>query len=90
MVINAFFGVKVDNTINNNIDYKDIKLPLSKKDYKKFEQKNNICINVFCYENDFPVHISKQKFEDCMDSLLINDENISHYVYIKDFNRFIR
>ena len=24
-----------------------------------------------------------------MDSLLITDENKSHYVYIKDFNRFM-
>ena len=60
---------KVDKTMANNLDYKDNKFPLSKKDYKKIEQKNNICIKVFCYENDlvYPVHISKQKFEDCMD-----------------------
>ena len=36
----------------NNLDYKDIKFPVSKNDYKKIEQKNNICINIFCYEND--------------------------------------
>ena len=35
------------------------------------------------------VHISKQKFEDCMDLLLINNENKSHYVYTKDFNGFM-
>ena len=31
----------------NNLDYKDIKFPVSKKDYKKIEQKNNICIMYF-------------------------------------------
>ena len=64
---------------------------VSKKDYKKIEQENNICINVFCYENGliYPVHISKPKFEDYIDLLLINDENKSHYVYIKDFNKFM-
>ena len=64
---------------------------VSKKDYKKIEQENNICINVFCYENSliYPVHISKPKFEDYIDLLLINDENKSHYVYIKDFNKFM-
>ena len=53
--------------------------------------QNNICINVFCFENDlvYPVHISKQKFEEYIDLLLINDENKMHYVYIKDFNRFM-
>ena len=35
------------------------------------------------------VNISKQKFEDCMDLLLINNENKSHYVYTKDFNGFM-
>ena len=75
----------------NNLDYKDIKFPVSQKDYKKIKQKNNICINVFYYENDlvYPVHISKQKLEDYMDVLLINNENKSHCVYIKGFNRFI-
>ena len=36
----------------NDVDYKDIKFPVSKKNYKKIERKNNICINVFSYEND--------------------------------------
>ena len=82
---------KIDKTMANGLDYKDIKFPVSKKDNKKIERKNNICINAFCYENDlvYPVHISKQKFEDCMDLLLINNENKAHFVYIKDFNRFM-
>ena len=52
---------KVDKTIAYNLDYKDINVPVSKKDYSKIEKKNNVCINVFCYENDLvdPVHISK-------------------------------
>ena len=33
-----------------------------------------------CYENElvYPSQISKQKFEDCMDLLLINNDNKSH------------
>ena len=51
----------------------------------------NICINVFCYENNliYPVCVSDQNFENYMDLLLITNENKSHYVYIKDFNRFM-
>lgn len=43
----------------NDIDYEDIDFPVSKKDYCKIEQKNNIYINVFCYGNDLtcPVYI---------------------------------
>ena len=75
----------------NNLDYENIKFPFSKKDYCKIEKKNNICINLFSYENDltYPVYVSDQKFKNCMDLLLVSNENKSHYVYIKDFNRFM-
>ena len=61
------------------------------KDFSKIEVKSNICINVFGYENElvFPIYVSAQKFEDSMDLLLIIDDDKSHYVYIKDFNRFL-
>ena len=106
MTINTFFGVtsdlnplkihpekitKTDRRMVNDFDYEGIKFPVSKKDYSKIEQKNNICINVFCCENDLTdsVYVSNVKFENFMDLLLITDENKSHYVYIKDFNRFM-
>ena len=61
------------------------------KNFSKIETKNNICINVFCYENKltFPIYISDQKFKTSMDLLLVSNENKSHYVYIKDFDRFM-
>ena len=37
----------------------------------------------------FPIYISDQKFEDFMDLLLLTNNNKSHYVYIKDFDRFM-
>ena len=75
----------------NILDYEEIKFPVLKKDIAKIERKNNIYINVFCYENGltYLIYISNQTFGDCMDLLLISDENKSHYVYIKDFNRFM-
>ena len=64
----------------NDLDYTGTNFPISEKDYGTIEKKNNICINAFCYQNDlvYPIQISKQKFEDHMDVLLINDENKSH------------
>ena len=64
---------------------------MQEKEFSKIEIKNNICINVFGYENElvFPIYISEQKFEDSMDLLLLIDDDKSHYVYIKDFNRFM-
>ena len=46
---------------------------------------------MFCYENKlvFPIYISNQKFENSMDLLLVTDGDKLHYVYIKDFDRFI-
>ena len=37
----------------------------------------------------FPIYVSNQKFENSMDLLLINDGDRSHYVNIKDFDRFM-
>ena len=80
---------KADRKMVLDLDYVDIKFPASKKSYIRIEKKN--CINVFCLESDlvYFTHVSDKKFENCMDLLLITDENKSYYVFIKDFNRFM-
>ena len=79
-----------DKKLVNNLNYDGIEFPAWEKDFSKIEAKNNICINVYCYENKltFPIYISDQKFENLMDLLLIIDDK-SHYVYIKDFDKFM-
>ena len=64
---------------------------LQEKDFSKIETKNNICINVYCFGNKlvFPIYISDPEFENAIDLLLVIDKNKSHYVYIKDFDRFM-
>ena len=64
---------------------------MQEKDFSKVEVKNNICINVFGYEDElvFTIYVSDQKFEDSMGLLLLIDDNKSHYVYIKDLDRFM-
>ena len=46
---------------------------------------------MFGYNNGlvFSINVSDQKFEDCMGLLLLIDNDKSHYVYIKDFDRFM-
>ena len=58
---------KADKSMVNYLDYKDIEICVSKKDFGQIEKKNNICINVFCYENNliYPVHIPDETFENC-------------------------
>ena len=64
---------------------------MQERDFNKIEAQNNICINVFGYENElvYPIFISKQTFVDSVDLLLLIEDNKSHYVYIKDFNTFM-
>ena len=73
-----------DKKIAEKLDYDEI-------EFNKIEAKNNICINVFNYENKLvlQIYVSDQKFEDLMDFLLLIDDDKSHYAYIKDFNRFV-
>ena len=37
----------------------------------------------------YPVYVSNEKFENCMDLYLIADKNKSHYVHIKYFDRYM-
>ena len=55
---------------------------MQEKDLKKVEVQNNICINVFGYENDlvFPNYISDQTFKSSIDLLLSINDDQSHYV----------
>ena len=75
----------------NELNYDGIDFPLSQKRYNKVEKQNSIRINVFGHEDGqpFPIHISKETFEDQMNLLLITKDEKKHYVLIKDFNAFM-
>ena len=82
---------KEDKKMINELNYDGIDFSLSQKHYNKVEKQNSIRINVFDYENGqpFPIHISKETFEDQMNLLLITKDEKKHYVLIKDFNAFM-
>ena len=63
---------------------------MQEKSFNKVEVKSNTCINVFGYENGLvlPIYVSNQKF-DSVDLLLLIDDDKLHYVFIKDFDRFM-
>ena len=83
--------IKSDKEIACNLNYDETEFPEEEKDFKKIEVQNNICINMFCYENKmvFPIYVSDKRFKDSIDLLLLIDDDKSHYVYIKDFDRFM-
>ena len=82
---------KEDKKMINELNYDGIDFPLSQKHYNKVKKRNSIRINVFGYEDGqpFPIHISKETFEDQMHLLLIIKDEKKHYVLIKDFNIFM-
>ena len=82
---------KTNKEFINDLNYDGVEFPVREKDFSNIETKNSICINLYCYENKliFPIYISDQKLENSMDLLLVTDENKLHYVYIKDFDRFM-
>ena len=69
---------KAGKKMINELDYEDIKFPVCEKDFSKFKKKNNISINVFCYENklNYTVYVSDQEFKNCLDLLMISHKNI--------------
>ena len=79
---------KTDQKIAEKLNYDGTELSY----ISNIEKSNNICMNVLGYENElvFSIYFSDRKFKDSKDLLLLIDDNDkSHYVYIKDFNRFM-
>lgn len=76
-----------------------IEFPMKLKDINKFEEINNISINVFGLEYDFkskrnivvgPLHHTKQKRPTHINLLFLEDGVNSHYVWIKDLSRLVK
>ena len=82
---------KTDKQYIEKLDYSSIEFPVTVKQINKIEKQNNIRINLFGYEEKqpFPIHISKEKYQDHMELLLITEGENKHYVLIKDFNKFM-
>ena len=57
---------------------------MREENLSKIEIKNNICFNVFYYENKLtvPIYISDQKFENSMDLLLVIDQKTTYIMCI--------
>ena len=82
---------KVDKVFIENLNYSGIEFPVTTKQYNKIEKQNEININVFGYEDKqpYPIYVSKEKYEDCLNLLLITENENKHYVLIKDFNKLM-
>ena len=82
---------RVDKKIASILDYGGVEFPVKIKDIDVIEDKNEISINVFSYEDKIvcPVYVSKKKYSDGMNLLMIHEDGKLQYVYVKDFNRLM-
>ena len=64
--------------------------PLDINDYEKAEDRFQLQVDVFGYENKvYPLYISKKSYDKTLNLLLVIEKDKSHYVFIKDFNRLM-
>ena len=70
---------KIDKKLASSLNY----------DVMEFRVQKRKIYNIYINGLIFLVHVSNQKFEGAMDLLLLIDGDKSHYLYIKDLNRFI-
>ena len=82
---------KTDKEYIEKLDYSNIQFPVTVKQYKRIEKQSSINVNVFGYElkQPYPIHVSKEKYHDHMELLLITKGENKHYVLMKDFNKFM-
>ena len=81
---------KKDKEIASTLDYSVIDFPIKTHDYELLEERFEMNVNVFCYENMiFALYISKKSNTQGLSVLLITSEEKSHYVFIKDFDRLM-
>jgi len=79
--------------IEYKYNFKGLTYPVDVKDIRVFERNNPGCsVNVFGLDerhNVHPLKVVETPKNDHTDLLLVNNDDISHYVYIKDFNKLI-
>ena len=68
-----------------------VKCPVAVSQIPIVERRNNLRISVYELEQNtlFPLHISKQNNVDCINLLLISEENNQHYCLIRNMSRLL-
>jgi len=61
---------------------------------KKFENQNNISINVYCFEKKkelsiFPIRLADTKRDNVNLLYVQNDDDMGHFALIKNLSRFV-
>lgn len=75
----------------DELDFTGIDFPMQLKNISRFENQNDITVNVFGYEKGsvYPLHLTKKRFMRHVDLLVISNGNRSHFCWIQNFNRLM-
>jgi len=76
------------------LNLKDIEFPMALNQIKKFENQNNIFINVYCIEKKkefsiFPIRFTDRKLDKHVNLLYVQDDNVRHFIWIKNLFRLV-
>ena len=82
-------GYRVEKYIpyENELNMEGITYPVAVKDVPKFEEQNDISVNVFGYEDGYyPLYISRNQKERHVNLLLLEEKGKTYYCLIKNPN----
>jgi len=74
------------------LNLKDIEFPMTLNQIKKFENLNEISINVYCIEKKeiLPIRVTDKKLDKHINLLYVQDNNdMEHFVWIKNLSRLV-
>ena len=86
--------ITVLKNVNDKFNYDNVKFPAGYNDIKQFEENNNIAVFVYTISSDNEIireYIGNPEYimNDNVNLLRIENEEKSHYVYIKHLARLI-
>ena len=81
---------KEDKKIAAKLNYSIIDFPLDINDYELIEDRFEMNVCIFGYDNNvYPLYVSKKYYDQVITLLLITQDANSHYVFIKDFSKLM-
>jgi len=72
----------------------DIEFPMTLTQIKKFENLNNISINVYCIEKKkelsiLPIRLTEKKMDKHVNLLYVQNDDVGHFAWIKNLSRLV-
>jgi len=87
-------GIIVSSLHDCNLNLKDIVFPMILNKIKKFENLNDISVNVYCIEKQkelsiLSIRLTDTKREKHVNLLYVQDDNEGHFAWIKNLSRLV-